>query len=204
MMPLMSSAIKKRFRGFLPIVVDVETAGFNPKKDALLEVAALNIVMDSNNGLLSAESTWHEHVLPFEGANLDPDALAFNQIKPYHPFRFALDEADAMLKLSTFVNTKLADSGCQKAILVGHNASFDHAFLLEACRRHNIKFMFHAFSTFDTACLSALALGETVLAKALQAAKIGYDASAAHSALYDAEQTATLFCHIVNHTVYTP
>ena len=203
MMPIMSSVIKKRFRGFLPIVVDVETAGFNAKRDALLEVAAVNIIM-TKDGKIEKDAIWHEHVLPFKGANLDEDALAFNQIRPYHPFRFALEEADAMKKLSEFVKEKLNDANCQKAILVGHNASFDHSFLLEACKRHDIKFMFHSFSTFDTATMAALALGETVLAKALQVSKIGYDASAAHSALYDAEQTAKLFCHIVNHTHYQP
>lgn len=201
MITVMSSLIKKRFRGFLPIVVDVETAGFNAKKDALLEVAAVNIVMNEDK-TIAKEDVWHEHILPFKGANLDEDALAFNQIKPFHPFRFALEESDAMHKLSDFVKEKLSDSGCQKAILVGHNASFDHSFLLAACQRHNIKFMFHSFSTFDTATMAALALGETVLAKALQASKIGYDANAAHSALYDAKQTAKLFCHIVNHTHY--
>lgn len=203
MITVMSTVIKKRFRGFLPIVVDVETAGFNAKKDALLEVAAVNIVMNSA-GEINNEAIWHEHILPFKGANLDEDALAFNQIRPFHPFRFALEEADAMNKLSHFVSEKLSASNCQKAILVGHNANFDHAFLLAACQRHKIKFMFHSFSTFDTATMAALALGETVLAKALQASKIGYNAEEAHSALYDAEQTAKLFCHIVNHTHYQP
>ena len=201
MMPIMSSHINQRFRNFLPIVVDVETAGFNPKKDALLEVAAVNIVMNDQEHL-EKESTWHEHILPFQGANLDEDALAFNQIKPFHPFRFALEEKDAMEKLASFVQKKLQTFDCQKASLVGHNAAFDHSFLLAACHRHNIKFMFHSFSTFDTATLAGLALGETVLAKALKAAKIRHDQNAAHSALYDAEQTAKLFCHIVNHTHY--
>lgn len=203
MMPFMSSVIKKRFRGFLPIVVDVETAGFNAKRDALLEIAAVNIIM-TDDGHIEKEAIWHEHILPFKGANLDEDALAFNQIRPFHPFRFALEEGEAMQKLSDFVKEKIQHAHCQKAILVGHNASFDHTFLLEACKRHNIRFMFHSFSTFDTATMAALALGETVLAKALQASKIGYDANAAHSALYDAEQTAKLFCHIVNHTHYKP
>jgi ribonuclease T len=197
----MSMPIKKRFRGFLPIVVDLETAGFNAKKDALLEVAALDIIMD-DEGKLKYDQTWHEHILPFKGANLDPAALKFNQIQPFHPFRFALDEKDAMERLGAFVAEKVSQANCQKAILVGHNASFDHSFLLAACQRHQIKFMFHGFSTFDTATLAGLALGETVLAKALKRARIGYDPDQAHSALYDARQTAKLFCHIVNQTQY--
>ena len=32
-----------RFRGFYPVVIDVETAGFNAKTDALLEIAAITL-----------------------------------------------------------------------------------------------------------------------------------------------------------------
>jgi ribonuclease T len=197
----MTNVLKKRFRGFLPIVIDVETAGFNPKTDALLELAALDIIQN-DDGLLQLGGTLHDHVTPFKGANLNPDALEFNQIKPFHPFRFAVDEREAMEKLNTFVNHKIKAANCQKAILVGHNAHFDHSFILAACQRQKVKFMFHSFSTFDTVSLSALLLGETVLAKALRATNLGYDANEAHSALYDATQTAKLFCHLVNHTKY--
>jgi ribonuclease T len=41
-------------------------------------------------------------------------------------------------------------------------------------------------------------LGQTVLAKACQAAGIAFDGQQAHSALYDTERTAELFCFIVN------
>ncbi len=195
----MTIPMNKRFRGFLPIVVDVETAGFNPKTDALLELAAVSLNM-SSEGQLNLEDVLHEHILPFKGAKLNPDALEFNQIKPFHPFRLAIDEKEALKKLGTFIRKHLEAADCQKAILVGHNAPFDHSFLLAACQRHQIKFMFHAFSTFDTVSLSALLLGETVLAKALMASKIDYDAKEAHSALYDANQTAKLFCYLVNNT----
>ena len=197
----MTTVLKKRFRGFLPIVIDVETAGFNPKTDALLELAAIDVIQDED-GQLDLGETLHDHVKPFKGANLNPEALEFNQIKPFHPFRFAVNEREAMEKLNTFVNNKIKASDCQKAILVGHNAHFDHSFIMSACNRQKVKFMFHSFSTFDTVSLSALLLGETVLAKALRATNLGYDINEAHSALYDATQTAKLFCHLVNHTSY--
>ncbi|MAH61671.1 MAG: ribonuclease T [Legionellales bacterium] len=197
----MIQMLKKRFRGFLPIVVDVETAGFNAKTDALLEIAAINVQV-SEAQLLELGDTLHEHVAPFKGANLNPDALEFNQIKPFHPFRLALNEREAMEKLEQFVEQHLKQTGCQKAILVGHNAHFDHSFIAAACQRQKVKFMFHSFSTLDTVSLSALLVGETVLAKALKATKLGYDAQEAHSALYDATQTAKLFCHFVNHSQY--
>ncbi|HAV68246.1 MAG TPA: ribonuclease T, partial [Alcanivorax sp.] len=36
-----------RFRGFLPVVVDVETGGFDARNDALLEIAAVLLDMDA-------------------------------------------------------------------------------------------------------------------------------------------------------------
>ena len=84
-------------------------------------------------------------------------------------------------------------------MIVAHNAAFDHGFLNSAIERCNIKRTpFHPFVSFDTTTLSGLALGQTVLAKACAAAKIDFDNSQAHSALYDTERTAELFCFIVN------
>lgn len=68
-----------RFRGFYPVVIDVETAGFNAKTDALLEIAAITLKMDEQ-GWLMPDTTLHFHVEPFVGANLQPEALAFNGI----------------------------------------------------------------------------------------------------------------------------
>ncbi|MCH2455158.1 MAG: ribonuclease T, partial [Idiomarina sp.] len=42
------SLMKKRFRGYMPGVVDVETAGFNAKTDALIEIAAVLLDFDSD------------------------------------------------------------------------------------------------------------------------------------------------------------
>ncbi len=188
----------QRFRGFLPVVVDIETAGFNEKTDALLEIALVFLQLDE-------EGRWHPanthacHILPFEGANLDPEALAFTGIDPYHPFRFAIDEQEALNKLFARVETAITEAQCNRAVLVGHNPSFDLNFLKAAVVRCKLKSMpFHRFTTFDTATLGGLAYGQTVLAKACKAAKIPFDTKKAHSAIYDAERTAELFCTIVN------
>jgi ribonuclease T len=45
----------RRFRGFLPVVVDVETGGFNSRTDALLEIAAVLIDMDDDGQLYPGE-----------------------------------------------------------------------------------------------------------------------------------------------------
>ncbi|HEY0634361.1 MAG TPA: ribonuclease T [Gammaproteobacteria bacterium] len=190
--------IAERFRGFLPVVVDVETAGFNAQTDALLEIAAVLITMD-HSGQLYRDRTIACHVEPFPGAKLDPRSLEFTGIDPYNPFRMAKAEPEALERIFTPINEELKAQGCSRAILVGHNAFFDLGFVKAAAERTaHKKNPFHAFTTFDTATLAGLAYGQTVLARAAQAAGLEWDGSQAHSAIYDAEKTADLFCAIVN------
>lgn len=188
----------KRFRGYLPVVVDIETSGFDPVRNAMLEIAAVIPAMDES-GRLSIEETHAAHVAPFPGAKLEESALAFNKIDPFHPFRFAVEEKDALEKIFQPVRLAIKRNGCTRAILVGHNPAFDISFLNAAVNRAKIKRNpFHPFSTFDTATLSGLVYGQTVLAKAAVAAGLDWDGKEAHSAVYDAEITARLFCGIVN------
>ena len=193
-----SSLMAQRFRGFLPVVVDVETGGFNEVTDALLQIAAVLIDIDDKGRLYCAE-TVSCHVTPFEGANLDPRSMEVNGIDVDHPFRLALDEKQALPKIFKPVRNAIKSQGCNKAILVGHNAHFDLKFINAAAARAGIKRNpFHSFSTFDTVTLAGLAYGQTVLARAVRSAGLEWDANEAHSAIYDAEITATLFCKIVN------
>jgi ribonuclease T len=195
---IIKTAIAERFRGFLPVVVDVETAGFNAETDALLEIAAVTLRIDLN-GNLQPQETYSAHVKPFPGANLEPSALAFTGIDPHHPLRIAVDEAEALKKIFTPIRQAVKETGCTRAILVGHNPAFDLSFVKAAVERTGIKRNpFHQFSTFDTATLGGLAFGQTVLSRAMNAAGIEWDDSQAHSAIYDTEKTAELFCAIVN------
>jgi ribonuclease T len=188
----------RRFRGFLPVVVDVETGGFNAGTDALLEIAAVLIDIDPD-GTLRRGATVSYHVQPFEGARLEPAALLVTGIDPYHPLRPALPERDALQRVFREVRHALRAYDCRRAILVGHNAAFDLNFLNAAVSRADVKRNpFHPFSCFDTATLAGAALGQTVLAKAVTVAGMSWDSSSAHSAVYDAERTADLFCHICN------
>jgi len=190
--------ISQRFRGFLPIIIDVETGGIDPRKDALLELAAVSIKMDEQ-GLIHPDAEYHYHILPFEGSNLDPESLAFNKIDPHHPFRFAVPESEALHDLFSKIKKECKQKDCRRAVIVGHNAWFDQHFVNCAATRCKItKMPFHRFTSFDTATLSGLAYGQTVLSKALSAANIPFDTEQAHSALYDAQCTAQLFCAIVN------
>jgi ribonuclease T len=187
-----------RFRGFLPVVVDVETGGFNARTDALLEIAAVLLTFDEE-GKLRRDETFRYHVKPFEGANMDPASLAVNGIDPDHPLRPAIDERDALQRVFREVRRAIREANCTRAILVGHNSAFDLGFINESIERSVIKRNpFHPFSSFDTATLCGVAFGQTVLSRAVKAAGFEFDEASAHSAAYDAEITADVFCEIVN------
>ena len=75
------------------------------------------------------------------------------------------------------LNKKVKAAGCKRAVLVGHNANFDHSFIMSAAER--IKFKrnpFHPFTVIDTASLAFLF----------------------HGAEYDTDREAELFCYFVN------
>lgn len=193
-MPLIS----ERFRGFLPVVVDLETGGFNAAGDALLEMAAIILCMDDFGRLKMADSISVD-VEPFDGANIDPRALEFTGIELDSPQRKPLPEKEALRRICQPVRKEVKSTGCQRAVLVGHNPAFDLGFLNAAIERTDFRRSpFHPFSSFDTATLGGLAFGQTVLSRAVQAAGLDWDASKAHSALYDATKTAELFCAVVN------
>ncbi len=193
-----SHSMANRFRGFLPVVIDVETGGFNAATDALLEIAATVIEMDEH-GFIHPGHTESYHIKPFEGANIEQAAIDFIGIDPFHPLRIAMAEEDAINKIFRSVRKAVKSQGCNRAVLVGHNAAFDLGFVMAAAERCDVKRNpFHPFSCFDTATLAGLAYGQTVLAKACIEADIDFDKSEAHSARYDTEKTADLFCTIVN------
>ncbi|MBU6376987.1 MAG: ribonuclease T [Gammaproteobacteria bacterium] len=189
-------SLSRRFRGFLPVVIDVETGGLNASTDALLEIAAVLIEINADGSLQRGE-THSYHVKPFEGAKIEPASLAVTGIDPFHPLRPAIDERDALTRIFKEVREAVRRHGCKRAILVGHNASFDLGFLNAAVNRAGIKRNpFHPFSSFDTVTLAGAALGQTVLAKATLALGLEWDSSAAHAAAYDAERTADVFCRV--------
>lgn len=189
--------LNQRFRGFLPVVIDIETSGVYPEQNALLEICAVFINMDEK-GVFHKGEHIYEHILPFEGSRLDAASLEFNNIDPYQPLRFAVPENEALEKLFSLVSKKIRETNCSRAVLVGHNAWFDLLFLKAATERCELKSPFHSFTCFDTATLAGLVYKQTVLSKAMTAAGIKFDSNEAHSAIYDANKTAELFCTILN------
>lgn len=190
--------MKERFRGFLPVVVDVETGGFDSARHALLEIAAVPIDLDANGDYICGE-TASAHLVPAPGTEIDPKSLEVTGIRLDHPFRLAKPERDALDHVFAAVRAAVRKHGCQRAILVGHNAHFDLGFINAAVARTGHKRNpFHPFSVFDTVTLAGVAYGQTVLARAVHAAGMPWDSEQAHSAVYDAEMTARLFCIIAN------
>ena len=192
------SPLATRFRGFLPVVVDVETGGFDWNRHALLEIAAVPIDLDEHGRYVMGE-TASAHLMPAPGTEIDPKSLEITGIDIDHPFRLAKPEKEALDHVFAAVRAAVRKHGCQRAILVGHNAHFDLNFLNAAVARvQHKRNPFHPFSVFDTVTLAGVAYGQTVLARAVQAAGMDWNSDDAHSAVYDAERTAQLFCKIVN------
>ncbi len=187
----------ERFRGFMPVIIDVETGGFNCFTDALLEIAAVTLDMDEE-GTLFVSQTHSYNIEPFEGANIEQAALDFTGID-LDGDRNAIDESIALKEVFQAVRKKVKEYECNRAVIVGHNAHFDLGFINAAITRCDVKRNpFHPFSCFDTATLAGLAYGHTVLAKACELAEIEFSNRQAHNAAYDARKTAELFCAIVN------
>tara|TARA_R110002167_G_scaffold4255_1_gene19902 strand:- start:123 stop:764 length:642 start_codon:yes stop_codon:yes gene_type:complete len=192
------SPMAARFRGYLPVVVDIECGGFNAKTDAILEISAV-ILAFNDKGDLEVEQTFFQRVVPFKGSNIEDAALKFTGIDPFHPLRIAKGEKEVFDDMFRIIRSAIKANHCKRAILVAHNAHFDHGFINAATARHDLKRNpFHPFSSFDTATLSGLVYGQTVLARACEVAGIEFSSTEAHSAKYDANKTAELFCEIVN------
>lgn len=190
-------SMAKRFRGFLPVVVDLETSGFDSGRHGVLEIAALTLRFDDGTLVIDARHRWP--VRPFAEAEINPDSLRLTGIDLNDPQRGAISEAEAIKRFFKVVRSQIKAHGCHRGVLVAHNAVFDAAFLRSAAKRANAKRdPFHPFTTIDTAALAAVAYGHTVLREACARAGIGYSKEQAHSALYDAERCALLFCQIVN------
>jgi len=196
--PVRHKKMSERFRGYLPVVVDVETGGFDWNRHALLEIAVQPVDLDEN-GLLVPGETASAHLIPAPGTEIDPKSLQITGIDLDHPFRLAKEERDALEHVFAAVRAAVRKYDCQRAILVGHNAHFDLNFLNAAvARTQHKRNPFHPFSVFDTVSLAGVAYGQTVLARAVHAAGLSWNSEEAHSAVYDTERTAELFCKIVN------
>ena len=183
-----------RFRGFLPVVIDIETGGFDANEHAILELAAVFVDFDDRGLRLAGH--WHQAVRPRPDSRMEEASLKVTGIDPTRP---GSEEREALAELFGVVRKAQRDAECQRSVLVAHNAAFDMGFLNAAIERHNIKRApLHPFSFIDTASLAAVAVGHTVLREACVRAGIDFDTERAHGALYDAERAAELFCWMVN------
>jgi len=189
--------MKARFRGYLPVVIDLETGGFDSRANAVLEIAAITLDFEDDRLVVGGRHHWA--VAPHPNTSIEPASLQVTGIDLDDPGRAAVAEARAVRQLFRVVRAEVKRHGCQRAIVTAHNAHFDHRFLHAAATRNGIKRSpFHPFSVMDTVALAAVAYGHTVLREACTRAGIAYDPDSAHAAHYDAEVTAALFCAVVN------
>src|SRR5690606_7240156 len=196
--PLATRPMAERFRGYLPVVVDVETGGFDWNRHALLEIAAVPIELDDAGNYVPGEVA-HAHIAPAEGTSIDPKSLEVTGIKIGHPLRGEVDERTGLDAVFVPVRAAVQEHGCQRAIMGGRHAHCGrHVRNAAVPRVQHTRNPFHPFSVFDTVTMAGLAYGQTVLARAAMAAGVGWDPAEAHSAVYDAQQTARLFCIIAN------
>ena len=190
--------LNQRFRKYLPVVVDLETGGFDPINNAILEIAVTLIGQNDKYELVVLD-THRYHIDPYKDLIVEQESLDFTKIKLDHPLRKAVSEKEALKELFKIINKAKSEYSCSRAILVGHNAHFDLAFIKESIKRNNIKKSpFHPFSVLDTVSLGAIHTQQTVLARVCESLSIDYDSNEAHSAAYDAEITAKVFCNIIN------
>lgn len=189
--------MRARFRGFVPVVVDLETGGFESARHAVLEIAALTLDFEEERLVIASRHRWE--VEPHPDTVVEDASLKVTGIDLADPNRSAVAEGAAIRELFRTVRREIKRLGCQRAILTGHNAHFDHAFIHAAAGRNGVKRSpFHPFSVVDTVGLAAVAYGHTVLSEACSRAGIVYHSERAHAAAYDAEVTAKLFCAVVN------
>ena len=189
------SALKKHFRGFVPVVIDLETSGPDASVHGILEVAAVYPKWD---GVWSSGTVFHKHVAMFDGALESEESMKIHGIIPDHPFRGALSEKDMMQSLSDSIDAVCQEFGSTKAVLVAHNPNFDMGFIRAAQERTGIHLRMHAYTMFDTATMGMLMNRETVLARLCMRAGLKFDVTQAHGALYDATMTAEVFWLMVN------
>ncbi|NKB99733.1 MAG: ribonuclease T [Pseudomonadales bacterium] len=189
--------LKERFRGYLPVVIDFETGGFDADQNPLLEVACSFLGWRDTHLFVSETHSWD--VEPYPGLTIDPASLKVTGIDLDSRSDSVADEKVVMSEFFKLVRSQMKAVGCHRAVMVAHNAAFDAGFLSAVLKRQNMKRNpFHPFTTIDTATLGAVAFGHTVLSEICQRAGIEFDRDLAHSAKYDAERTAQVFCEIVN------
>ena len=126
------SEMSARFRGFLPVVIDLETGGFDKDVHAVLQIAAVSL--GRSDGWLDIEEIQSWNVIPHPGTRVEDASLKITGIDLADPDRDALSEEEAVRALFRFVRREVRRNGCERAVLTAHNAHFDHGFR-DVCRR---------------------------------------------------------------------
>ena len=123
------------FSWFYPVVIDVETADLTPKPMRCPSDCRHHPEMDEQGIADAGHHHYISIVEPFVGANLQPEVLAFNGSDPNDPDRGAVSEYRGAARNFKVVRSSIKATAVTSAIMVAHNANFDHSFMMDAAER---------------------------------------------------------------------
>ena len=86
--------LSERFRGYLPVVLDLETGGFDHQVNPILELACCFVQMQDDRLSIKGQESWN--VQPVDGMVVEPASLKVTGIDLDDPHRDAMDEASVL------------------------------------------------------------------------------------------------------------
>ncbi len=155
------------------VVFDLETTGFSPVSDRIIEIGAVRL----------------------DGGKITEKFSTF--VNPREPIPLRIEQLtginDSMVMDAPAIETVLPEflSFAEGAVLVAHNASFDVGFIREACKRLSLP---EDFTYVDTVALARLLLPQLSRFKLDTVARaLGVSLEHHHRAVDDAGATAEIF-----------
>jgi len=159
------------------VVFDIETTGFSPVNNRIIEIGAVKV----------------------KGGEIADKFSAF--VNPDVPIPFEIEKLtginDSMVKDAPYIEQVLPEflSFCEGAVLVAHNAGFDMSFIKENALRQGI---FRKFTCVDTLGIARILLphqGKHTLDAVAKA--MGVSLENHHRAVDDAQATAEIFVKFI-------
>ncbi len=159
------------------VVFDIETTGFSPTKNRIIEIGAVKV---SAGKIVDRFSTFVDPLVPI----------------PYEIEKLT-GITDDMVMGAEQIDTVLPQfmAFCENCILVAHNAQFDMSFIMENCDRQGIS---HDFTYVDTVGIARIFLpGQKKHTLDAVAKSLGVSLENHHRAVDDAEATAEIFVKLI-------
>ena len=159
------------------VVFDIETTGFSPVKNKIIEIGAVKIE--------KGEITDHFSVFVNPKVPIPYEITKLTGIQD----SMVLDAESIEEVLPKFLDF------CQGAVLVAHNANFDMSFILENCKRQGFSTEYTYVDTLGLARVLLPAQGKHTLDAVCKTLKISLENH--HRAVDDAKATAEIFLRFI-------